>query len=284
MTKKKENKKVEWTTSITKIRPNKIYVRGYKIEDLMENLNFGEAVYLILQGKLPKNKNYGKMMNVFLISIIDYGIGAPSVCAARYVASSLLPHSESEGVPLAFDAAVAAGLSAFAIYHGGAPGGAAKWLQEGVKIMRNDGKSAEEVAEEIANRHKAKKERIQGYGHPHHDIADPRSVKLRELAKRYEVFGDHWELNEAMEKIIPKVYGRKFIMNAGAALGATLSDLGFNWKYGYGLFAIARIAGLVAHTYEEMTTCKPFRVPSSKDIEYVGHETRKFPKDYNDLS
>jgi len=281
MIKKREEEKVEWLTAITKIRPNKIYVRGYKIEDLMENLNFGEAVYLILQGKLPKNRNHGKMMNAFLISIIDYGIGAPSVCAARYVASSLLPHSESEGVPLAFDAAVAAGLPAFAIYHGGAPGGAAMWLQEGVKKMKSENKSVEEVAEEIANRYKAKKERIQGYGHPHHDIADPRSVKLRELAKRFEVFGDHWKLNEAMEKIIPKVYGRKFVMNAGAALGATLSDLGFNWKQGYGLFAIARIAGLVAHTYEEMTTCKPFRVPKSKDIEYVGPKIRKFPKNYN---
>lgn len=53
----------------------------------------------------------------------------------------------------------------------------------------------------------------------------------------------------------------KAIEKVVAALGAALSDLGFDWRMCYGLFAIARCHGLVADVYEEITREIPFRVP-----------------------
>jgi citrate synthase len=273
----KPEDKCFWRTSVTYIEPNKILVRGYRIEDLMENLTFGEAVYLILRGELPPTKGHGKMMNAILTSIIDYGIGAPSICAARYVASTLLPHGD-EWPPYAFCSAVGAGMSAIGIYHGGALGGSAEWLQEGVRRMREQSKSAEQVAEELAKEIKERGERIQGFGHPHHKV-DPRYVKLLELAERYGVAGDHCKLVQAMEKVLEKVIGRKLPANADSALAAILSDLGFDSKMCYGIFAIARCPGLVAHVYEEMTKNAPFRVPPLETVCYRGPTERRLPTD-----
>lgn len=264
-----------WKTSLTYIEPNKILIRGYPIEDLMERLTFGEAIYLLLKGELPPTRAHGKMMNSILVSAIDYGIGNPSVCAARYAASSLLPH-RGEWPPYAFCSAVAAGMTAIGIYHGGAIGGAAEWLQEGVKRMGEQGKSAEQVAEELAREIKERGERIQGFGHPHHKV-DPRYVRLMELAERYKVAGDHCRLVQAMERVVERVFGRKLPANADSALAATLSDLGFDWKMCYGLFAIARCSGLVAHVHEEMMKNVPFRVPPLETVCYEGPPERRLP-------
>ena len=42
-----------WTTAITEAVPNNVRVRGYDIAELMGNVSFGQAVYLILRGELP---------------------------------------------------------------------------------------------------------------------------------------------------------------------------------------------------------------------------------------
>ena len=40
-----------WTTAVTEIKPNRVAVRGYDIAELMGNVTFGQAVYLILRGE-----------------------------------------------------------------------------------------------------------------------------------------------------------------------------------------------------------------------------------------
>ena len=42
-----------WSQPITKTGPNKVAVRGYRIDELMGRISFGEMVYLILRGELP---------------------------------------------------------------------------------------------------------------------------------------------------------------------------------------------------------------------------------------
>ena len=44
-------KAAAWTTCITSIKPNEILVRGYRLDDLMGRMNFGEAIYLLLTGE-----------------------------------------------------------------------------------------------------------------------------------------------------------------------------------------------------------------------------------------
>jgi len=48
-----------WKTAITDIGPGKIRIKGYDIADIMENLSYAEAVYLILKGELPSKAEAG---------------------------------------------------------------------------------------------------------------------------------------------------------------------------------------------------------------------------------
>jgi succinyl-CoA synthetase alpha subunit len=45
--------KPSWTTLITKVEPNNLVVRGYKVQDLIERASLAEAAYLIALGELP---------------------------------------------------------------------------------------------------------------------------------------------------------------------------------------------------------------------------------------
>ena len=60
----------QWTTAITEIEPNHVRVRGYDIAELMGNVSFGQAVYLILRGDLPDEK-VGRLIEAMLVSSID---------------------------------------------------------------------------------------------------------------------------------------------------------------------------------------------------------------------
>jgi succinyl-CoA synthetase alpha subunit len=45
--------KPSWSTLITKVEPNNLVVRGYRVQDLIERASLIEAAYLIVQGELP---------------------------------------------------------------------------------------------------------------------------------------------------------------------------------------------------------------------------------------
>ena len=42
-----------WTTLVTKVEPNNLIVRGYRVQDLIERASLVEAAHLIIQGELP---------------------------------------------------------------------------------------------------------------------------------------------------------------------------------------------------------------------------------------
>jgi len=66
-----------WKTAITKIEPNKVAVRGYRIDELMGRISFGEMVYLVLKGELP-SPEIGRLMDAMLVSSVDHGATPPS--------------------------------------------------------------------------------------------------------------------------------------------------------------------------------------------------------------
>lgn len=45
--------KPSWTTLVTKVEPNNLVVRGYRVQDLIERASLVEAAHLIAQGELP---------------------------------------------------------------------------------------------------------------------------------------------------------------------------------------------------------------------------------------
>ncbi len=260
----------QWKTGITKVSPNNLVTRGYRQEDLIGEVPFSHAVYLILKGDLP-GKNEGRMMDAILTACIDHGITPPTARASRTIASG--------GVPL--PTAVAGGLLSIGDAHGGAIEKGARMLQEEVRGASDEG--LEKVARRVVKAKRAKKERILGFGHRVH-TKDPRTKKLLNVAEETGVKGKHVELALHIQEELSKSLGREMPLNVDGAVAAIISDMGFPWSLGKGFFLIGRAAGLTAQVHEEMTREKPMRPMFSREHDYDGPGERDLPKEYENRS
>ena len=246
-------------TAITKIEPGSIRIKGYNIVELMEKKSFAEVVFLLLKGELP-SPTEAKMMEAILVSSVDHGVTPPSSLATRVVASG--------GNPL--NAAIAGGILTIGDSHGGAMEKCAKILQE----WAAKGDNIEEIADELLDHIKSTKLRMPGFGHRLHKT-DPRTVKMFEIADKNNFTGKHIQLAKALENRLVTGSGKKLPINVDGAIGAVMSDMGFDYRIGKGFFIISRCAGLIAHAYEELTRYKPMRKLGLTNYEYDGPGERE---------
>jgi citrate synthase len=253
-----------WSTGISKIEPNNIVTRGYRQEDLIGSVPFASVFFLLLTGKMP-NKNEAALIDAVITSSIDHGVTPPSTHAARLVASA--------GVPL--PSAVAAGVLAVGDVHGGAIEEGARILQEWVKIGKDRRWTYEATARELVKQLNSEGKRMPGFGHRIHK-KDPRTQRLFDLAKELGLRGDHAELSQAIEHEFAAV--KALPINVDGAIAAIISDMGFDWRLGKAFFLIGRVAGMIAHVYEEMTTQKPMRRMCEQETEYDGPWERPHEK------
>jgi citryl-CoA lyase len=253
-----------WKTAITEIKKGEIRVRGYDIVEIMEKLSFSDAIFLTLKGELPKREE-SEMMRVILVSSIDHGATPPSVLSTRNVLSG--------GNPL--NAAVAGGVLTIGDIHGGA-------IERCARILQDWGKRPDEVpsiAKEMVSEFIYKRRRIPGFGHRLHET-DPRTVKLFQTARDLNFHGRHMDLAQAIEGELTSSLGKKLPINVDGAIAAVISDMGFDWRMGKGFFLISRVAGLVAHAYEEMVREKPMRKLGDWNFDYDGPEARQIPDSF----
>ena len=205
-------------------------------------------------------------MDAILTSCIDHGVTSPSPMAARVVASG--------GVPL--PSAVAAGILSIGDAHGGAIEKGACFMQDGVKRMKEEGCSIEEMAKKLVSESRENHQRILGFGHRIH-TEDPRTIRLFDLADELEITGDHIKLAKAIEKELSLSLGKKLPINVDGAIAAVISDMDFDWRLGKAFFLLGRVAGLTAQVYEEQTRYKPMRKMFSVDCEYDGPTEKDIP-------
>jgi citryl-CoA lyase len=216
----------DWETSISDSGEDAV-VRGESLEDVMD-MNFSDAIYLILKGERPEEKE-SEMFNTILSSCIDHGVGNPSTVAARTV--------QSGGNSM--NTSVAAGISALGDKHGGA-------IEECMELLQSETSAEEIVREKLENG-----EKIPGLGHKVYKDEDPRSRKMLEKAEELGLKGEFTE--KMME--VQRIFGEEkvdLVMNVDGAIAGIMSDLGFEPELGKGFFIIARTPGLVAHVREEM--------------------------------
>jgi len=206
------------------------------------------------------------MMDALLTVCLEHSLNAPSVDAARFVASS--------GVPL--QAAVSAGVSAIGEWHGGAIEQAAKMLQDGVARAQQSNLSADGVAREILRERRKMNEKVPGYGHPTH-TRDPRTKRLLEIAEETHTRGKHVELALKIESLTDEIFQRHLILNVDGSIAAIISDMEFDWKLGKGFFIVSRTPGLVAHAYEQMYHDRPYKSARWDEIVYTGPPERSPP-------
>src|SRR5262249_40108799 len=229
-----------WNTSLSAVERNKILIRGYRVQDLMERCTFGDVIYLTFKGDLPSG-NEGRIIEMIVVSSTDHSLLAPSIDATRFVASG--------GVPL--QASVAAGVISLGDHHGGAIEQCAKLLQDSVK----SGATAAEIVSDF----RLRRQRVPGFGHPWHD-QDPRTVTLLAKAKEWKISGGHVALTESIDEEL------KLPANIDGVISGIISDMGIPWQYGRAFFIVPRVVGLAAHAVEETSRERPFRVIDINDV------------------
>jgi citrate synthase len=252
-----------WKTAITDVKPNKISLRGYPVDQLLGKISFAQAIYLVLKGEFP-TPEVGKLVDAIFVSSVDHGASPPSVLAARTVAST--------GAEL--NSAVAAGVSAISRYHGGAIEEGMKLFQEIAKRIEEKKASEEEVVSEILKEMKQKGKRASGFGHRIH-TQDPRTQKLFSLAEDLGLSGKFVRIARAVEQGLKEIMGKSLPINVDGAIAALLCELDIPPEIGNAFFIIARVPGLVAHVHEEMTRMKPMRRIDPQDYAYDGPEERE---------
>ncbi len=249
-------------TAITSTKPNEILLRGYPIEELMGNVDFGQAVYLLFRGELP-DARVGKLITAIIVSSIDHGPTACSVNGARLSAST--------GAPL--NACVAAGVLNINRYHGGAIEDCAKAILEITGRADAESITLEAATAKVLDEYRARKYRVAGFGHLLH-TADPRTPRLFELAKESGACGKYVETCQLIEAALTKQLGKRLPINVDGAIAAVLLELGFEPELMNGFFMIARVPGLIAQAREEMTREKKLRTIIPEAHTYDGPSKR----------
>ncbi|MDI9614347.1 citryl-CoA lyase [Methanothermobacter sp.] len=250
----------KWRTSITRVEPNRIVTRGYSQEDLIGGVSFSEMVYLLIRGELPPG-NVARMLEAVLVSFCDHGVTPPSTQAARMIASA--------GSPV--HACIAGGLLAFGKNHAGAIERSMKLFQETVSGCESEDEIPE-AAVRLVDDHLRRNRKVPGFGHRYHN-ADPRAVRLLDLAEEYDCVGPHTRLAVEVQNVLLERKGVR--MNVDGANAGILSDMGFDWRTGAGVFMIGRLPGLISHVYEEKVREPAFRkFFDIEEIHYDGEEEK----------
>ncbi len=244
---------MHWSTSISHVADGKELIRGYNLKELIHKKSFVEVIYLVLKGELP-NETQTRMMNALFTAAIDHGVGVSSAMTARTVVST--------GNSL--HTALAAGILSLGTLHGSAIEDATKFFQEHV---------GEKDVSKLLLSLKEQKVRIPGYGHKILDH-DPRSEVLFEIAKETGMFGAHCVFALKVFEALNAVSSKKLPLNVDGAMGAIISDMGFDWRLAKAFFIIGRVPGLTAHIYEEMMSGNGLRRLAEEDTVYTGRKER----------
>lgn len=157
--------------------------------------------------------------------------------------------------------------------HGGA--------NEEVLSMLEDIGSVENVKPYIENCI-AHKQKIMGFGHRVYKVKDPRAKILQELAEElFQEMGSdpYYDLALEVEKVVSDKLGHKGIYpNVDFYSGLVYRKLGIPSDLFTPIFAIARVAGWLAHWKEQLAVNRIFRptqiYTGNHDVSYVPVEER----------
>jgi citrate synthase len=107
------------------------------------------------------------------------------------------------------------------------------------------------------------KKKIAGFGHRVYKVKDPRATILQELAEQmFDQFGHdkYYDIAVELEKVVEEFYGQKGIYaNVDFYSGLVYRKLGIPDDLFTPVFAIARVAGWLAHWNEQLGENRIFR-------------------------
>jgi citrate synthase len=258
----------QWETAIGKVvsrdGEEEIVVRGHRLSELVGRLCFAEAMFLMLQGRLPSAAQ-ARVLDALLVASIEHGIAPPSMisrCFASYGTS--------------IQAAVGAGIIAFGDRMGSlgeqlAQLMAAELTPLGEPAAIDDARQrlAARTIVEAARRGGG---RVPGFGIPLHG-ADPRAARLMAVAHEAGTFGGYGRLAKLIETELAAARdGRAVPMNLDGVSAAIALDLGFDWRATRLFLLTSRSVSMGAHFLEEQAQDSVWRLLRADQIAYTGPE------------
>ncbi|MBN3759816.1 citryl-CoA lyase [Burkholderia sp. Ac-20365] len=254
-------------TSISTSNAHTIVVRGRDLaNDLIGKVSFTDYFYLLVTGRMP-TPAASAVLNATLVAIAEHGL-VPSVQASRMTLAA---------APDALQGAVAAGILGCGPVILGASESCGKLLDEVRQCAAQTG-DLSGAAFTVITRYRAEKRPVPGYGHPLHKERDPRVAALFDVAQRSGADMTYARIAEAIEAVLPDVYGKALMLNVSAAIPAVLLGIGFPLVALKGVPILARTAGLIGHLTEELSHSIGFALSyqATRDVVYDGETPEGF--------
>ena len=249
-----------------------------RISRSKENLSIAENFLYMLRGDMP-DREEALIFDSCLIMHAEHGGGNNSTFTVRTVSSS--------GANTYM--AIAAGIASLSgQFHGGANESVMfmmKQCQQAVRDWSNEYEIREFLTKVLDKQAADRSGKIYGMGHAVYTISDPRTIILKKYAKflaekyhKTELFN----LFEMVEKIAPQLIeerkGNKTCVNVDFYSGLVYKFLGIPEILYTPIFAMARVAGWVAHRLEQMVQGKIIRPayisPNYEILQYKDIESR----------
>jgi citrate synthase len=228
------------------------------------DLDHAGNFYYMLFGREP-SPSVRKVIDACLILHAEHNMNA-STFTARVTGSSLAN-------PYATIAAAIGSLS------GPLHGGANEEVLEQLKVIGSADRAKAWLDEQRAKNPSFK---VMGMGHRVYKVKDPRATVLQDLAEH--VFAETsrpplYEVALALEKACEPIYGTKGVYpNVDFFSGVIYSSLGIPTDQFTPIFAIARVAGWLAHWHEQLQGNRIYRPEQiyvgKSDVAYVPLEKR----------
>ncbi|MGO2750727.1 MAG: citryl-CoA lyase [Pseudoclavibacter sp.] len=259
-----------WSTSVTRIAPGEIELRGYPIEQVIGNVGFVSTIWLLTTGALP-SRAVSDLLEATLVASVDHGPQAPSIASARMAATC--------GVGL--NSAVANGVNVLGDTHGGAGQQCVQLLNDLVTEHEATGVPLEELARDAIVDHKSRGLFVPGFGHRFHP-RDPRRDPLLALVETAVAAGDiagrYLAAGLAIEAALQRG-ARRIPMNIDGISAIVYAELGVQPELARGLFVLSRSVGILAHAWEEKQAGQRIKGPLPPPLlaDYTGEAKRNVP-------
>lgn len=221
-----------------------------------DDLNFCENFFYMMFEKVPP-KLWSETLDICLILHAEHTMNA-STFTGLITASTLAdPYT-----------VVASSIGALkGPLHGGAN-------EEVVQMLREIGTPAR--ARSYLEAKLEQKQRIMGFGHRVYKVKDPRAVILQRLCERFfaEAGGSPlYDIALEVERVGAELLGPKGVYpNVDFYSGIIYDKMGIAVEYFTPIFAMARVAGWLAHWLEQLKENKLFR----PDQIYTGEHNRPY--------
>ncbi|BAY27482.1 methylcitrate synthase [Calothrix sp. NIES-2100] len=208
-----------------------------------DDLDYSANFLYMLNEKQP-DELAAKIFDICLILHVEHTMNA-STFSARVTASTLTD-------PYAVVASAVGTLGG--PLHGGANEEVIQMLEE-IGSVANVGPYVEDLLQ--------RKAKIMGFGHRVYKVKDPRATILQNLAEQlFSKFGDdkYYEIAQEMERVVAEKLGHKGIYpNVDFYSGLVYRKMGIPTDLFTPIFAIARVAGWLAHWKEQLEENRIFR-------------------------